>query len=173
MLAANLGDKVRDELIGVEGIVITVGYYLTGKSHYLVQPQMKKGDKIPEKPQWVEHDQIKVIKKGDQSEIPLRDIDLGDRIIDVTSNFRGIVTARSEWINGCPRILVRAPLNFWQRWTGQTPEEVWIDENLCKVVKRGVLLQDAEIRHKIRPQIQPKLTGRTTGGPMPSIPTSH
>lgn len=73
-------------------------------------------------------------------------VNLGDQVQDRVTGFKGIVTARSEYLNGCTRVGVHA------RAKGNAQSEPsWIDEPQLRVVRRGVL--------KVGPQI--------TGGPRP------
>jgi len=59
-------------------------------------------------------------------------IKLGDKVEDVITGFKGIVIARSEWLNGCTRCAVQPPVDK----DGKHIEDVWIDEQQLVVIKK-------------------------------------
>lgn len=78
---------------------------------------------------------------------------LGDEVVDLVSGFKGIITGKSEFLNGCARVCVQPKVGK----DGKHPESMWFDDPQVKVtsvrkVKRGPV---------------------DTGGPMPSIPTRN
>lgn len=42
--------------------------------------------------------------------IPKWTVELGDEVEDLVSGMRGIVVARTEWLNGCLRATIQAPM---------------------------------------------------------------
>ncbi len=73
-------------------------------------------------------------------------INLGDKVKDSVTGFVGIVTARTEWLNGCIRLAVQGPLK-----DGKVPDTEHFDETQLVLVKSKVV---------------PSLVSRT-GGPRP------
>ncbi len=57
----NLGDKVRDQITGFEGIVIAETRWLDGCKRYGIQGQELK-DLVPTDTQWVDDHQCELIK---------------------------------------------------------------------------------------------------------------
>jgi len=51
-------------------------------------------------------------------------IKLGDRVEDTITGFRGVVVARTEWLNGSVRVTVQAE----KLWNGRPIEEVTFEE---------------------------------------------
>lgn len=50
-------------------------------------------------------------------------IELGEKYEDKVTGFKGVATARTEYMNGCVRIMIEAPMNK----DGKL-EEFWFDE---------------------------------------------
>lgn len=73
-------------------------------------------------------------------------ISVGDEVQDKVSGFKGIVTARTEYINGCTRLGVQGASK-----NNAQSEPAWIDEPQVKLLKRGVV----------------KIGRQETGGPRP------
>ena len=70
-------------------------------------------------------------------------IQLGDRVADEVTGFRGIVEARCEYLTGCARLLVQPTLDEKGAWT----EARWIDEPRLQLLygsPRFVLSVDKE-----------------------------
>ena len=64
-------------------------------------------------------------------------IGLGDRVKDRITSFTGIVTAQSEYLNGCRRFGVQ-PETLTK--DGALKEDKWFDEPTLVLVKKGVVL---------------------------------
>ena len=62
-------------------------------------------------------------------------IELGSKVRSNISGFKGIVTSRSEHINGCNRYWVSPPVAK----DGKLPEGFWFDENELVVVSKPTL----------------------------------
>lgn len=169
-MKANLGDKVKDEIRNFTGTVTAIAVYLTGKEHYLVTPPSKEGENTASDGYWVEHDQIKVEEENEYVPFPARKIQLGDKVVDVVSDFKGVVTARAEYLNGCSRILIRGSLSKWQKIAGKRPQEIWVDDNLCVIQEKDFFSKEIKTKHKKEIRIEQSIEKRKTGGPMPSVP---
>lgn len=50
--------------------------------------------------------------------------DLGDKVKDPITEYKGIAYARTTYMQGCDRIGIQAPINE----EGQVPELFWVDE---------------------------------------------
>lgn len=71
-------------------------------------------------------------------------VKLGQKVKDTVTGFSGTVVCRSEWLNGCARIIIQPPIDK----DGKIPCSECIDENQLEIVE--------ETKHK--PE-------RKTGGP--------
>lgn len=60
-------------------------------------------------------------------------IPLGSRVKDKISGFKGIVVARTEWLNGCWRYGVRSK----ELKDGQPIETQWFDDVDLEVIDKG------------------------------------
>lgn len=79
-------------------------------------------------------------------------INLGDRVRDRISGFEGIVSAKSEYLNGCVRILVD-PESLED--SGKLIKGAWFDDVQIELVEKSVL----------------EIEGRPNGGPSRSDPS--
>lgn len=62
-------------------------------------------------------------------------INLGDEVQDCVTGLKGIVIAKTFWLNGCERILIQAKMDK----DGKVPDSYQIDEPQLKVVKKSVI----------------------------------
>jgi len=58
-------------------------------------------------------------------------IEMGSTVKSIISGFQGIITSRSEHINGCNRYWVSPSVDK----DGKIPDGYWVDEQELKVVK--------------------------------------
>ncbi len=65
--------------------------------------------------------------------MPSKRIEHGDTVQDKITKFKGIATARANYISGCDHILV-APQTGKD---GKYVESVWLDEPRLTIVKKG------------------------------------
>lgn len=88
-------------------------------------------------------------------------IQLGDRVRDRVTGFRGIVVCMSTWLNGCVRCGVQA-----ERVTedGTLPDTQWIDEPQLEVIASGAVFCDVDAGSPLR--------RAAVGGPRPD-PSGH
>lgn len=61
--------------------------------------------------------------------------DLGARVSDVITGFKGVVTARTEWLNGCKRYVVQSE----KLDKDNKPVDLALDEEQMKVVGKPVV----------------------------------
>jgi hypothetical protein len=59
---------------------------------------------------------------------------LGDRVKCVITGFTGIVTCKTEWLNGCRRLGVQPE----EVKDGKIPEPQYFDENQLEIVMRAI-----------------------------------
>jgi hypothetical protein len=57
-------------------------------------------------------------------------IKLGDRVKDNITGFQGIVTAKTDWKNGCTRFGIQSE----KLHDGKPIEVEWFDEDQCSIV---------------------------------------
>lgn len=87
-------------------------------------------------------------------------IKIGSLARDKISGFTGIVGARTQWINGCRRVLIE-PKSL--KDDGSVLEGVWFDIQMVEVVSEDTgLIPDWEVKdpQQIRPEA-------VVGGPTP------
>lgn len=65
------------------------------------------------------------------------------------TGFEGIITARTDWLNGCVRYGLQPPVDK----DGKVPEAYWVDHDQLKYVEHS----SKEVT-----------LGKPTGGPMPN-----
>lgn len=62
-------------------------------------------------------------------------IQIGDRVRDMISGFAGIVTGKTEYLNGCRQFSV-SPEQLDK--DGKPIDALWIDEQSLSIVKSGI-----------------------------------
>lgn len=80
-------------------------------------------------------------------------VKLGQEVVDTVSGFTGIAIARTDWLNGCARIIVQPPVDK----EGKLPEDKQFDEPQMAIVN--------ETPHPRGPT--------NTGGPTSSKPSQN
>ncbi len=79
-------------------------------------------------------------------------VELGKTYKDKVTGFKGVATAVTVWLSGCPRVALQGPVT-----DGKVPDEVWFDTLLVE-----------EVGRKKKIVIEPDLRAeplRRTGGP--------
>lgn len=66
--------------------------------------------------------------------------DLGDQVIDVFTNFKGIIESRIQHLNGCIQYMVQPKVDK----DGKMPDGFQIDEQNLKLIKKSILKQKEE-----------------------------
>lgn len=77
-------------------------------------------------------------------------VQLGDEVEDAVSGMRGIVVARTEWLNGCLRATVQPPMGEDKK----LPSSESFDHEQLNVITAK--------------KVTPKAEERRTNGPMPT-----
>lgn len=73
-------------------------------------------------------------------------VELGDEVECKITGFRGIVNGVSQWLTGCDRVSVQAPMTK----DGKYGENYWIDEAVVKIIKKGKVKPNA-VRDSVKP----------------------
>ncbi len=76
-------------------------------------------------------------------------IELGDRVQDTVTKFKGIAMARAVWLHGCDRIAVQPQEIVEGR---DIPDAIWFDEPVLRVMKKAAV---ANIPGKEKPKKKP------------------
>ena len=72
------------------------------------------------------------------------DIELGDEVIDIYTGFKGVVMARTLFINGCVQFSVAPKWDGKLSATDTMMTEIGIDSQSLKVTKRGQIYKDKQ-----------------------------
>ncbi len=84
----NLGDKVKDPVTGLEGIVIGRTEFLYGCTRIGVQPKLGKDGKVPDA-NWFDEPQLKVIKAKEIKPATKAQRDVGGPMISIPTRNQG------------------------------------------------------------------------------------
>ena len=150
-----IGDKVKDKVSNLEGTVVAKTDYLYGCSRIAIQYGFDRDGK-PLEALSVDEPQATLLEKkviARESFSKERVIKLGDKVMDIVSDFEGIAFGRAEFLYGCTRIAI-APKKGKD---GKLIDSCWFDEPQVKVLKEKVV----------------ETGNRNTGGPCPAIPTRN
>lgn len=100
--AFRLGDTVRDKMTGFEGVAVGRHTFMSGTVQYSVlgRERTAKGEDIQILVDW---QFLELVNSGTPSEPPegLPTFTIGDEVGDKVTDFAGMITSKSEFINGC------------------------------------------------------------------------
>jgi hypothetical protein len=132
-----LGDIVKDIRSDFEGMAVGSLRTFSGFTQFLVQGKDKDGEP---KAEWIDVVTLKVTEEADEdrSPKPLGNFDLGDRVVDIASDWEANVTAEVLYLNGCVRYEVQG------KGKDGVPALVGVDEALLRKVEKAPPLPQPE-----------------------------
>lgn len=102
MTRFELGDTIREKITGFEGVAVGRHYFISGTVQYTIAPKKldDKGSPVPIASFDWQH--LELMERGPLVTMPtLPEFELGDEVDDEITDFKGTVTSKSEFINGC------------------------------------------------------------------------
>lgn len=66
------------------------------------------------------------------------EIKLGMKARDIVTGLEGIITARTEFLNGCVRYIIQPPMN---KKDNSVPNESWFDQQQIEIIGDGIKLE--------------------------------
>ena len=152
-----LGQKVRDELTGFGGIVITLGYHFDGCRRFGVRGQgdVANMSSRPDEEFFFE-EQLSVVQEEtrwtDLETQTETEVSLGDKCKDKSSGFRGVVVVINTKLFNEPRVLLR---------TSREGEALshWTDVSSLSILEEGYRDPKATQEDQVE---DPQQTGSTT-----------
>lgn len=129
-----LGVKARDKVSGYVGVVDHRAKYMHSAARLGLQGQVGADNKPPD-PIMADECQCEVLNPTpvcEAVEAPDPIHVFGQEVRDPYSGFRGIVTARAVYLNGCVRVAVQPKLD--KKKKGKFLEAVWFNEERLEVV---------------------------------------
>jgi len=100
----NCGDKLRDKVTGLEGIVMVACEYSTGCIHYAIAPPLHDG-KAPAW-QWLDSNRFELLSQKEvyfaiiQTKTAAFRFDYGDKLKDIVTGIEGIVMVKARYYDG-------------------------------------------------------------------------
>jgi hypothetical protein len=99
----NLGDILRDKITGFEGMTVARHTFMSGTIQYQLAPQTLDDKGQPTGNALFDWQTLDRVSEGATIE-PLAlmpSFDFGDQVEDSVTDFKGTITSKSEYINGC------------------------------------------------------------------------
>jgi hypothetical protein len=159
----NLGDEAKDEITGFQGLCTSYSSYLHGMDQAGLQPPCDKDGKIPDAVGFdITNLSVVALAKLNRPTVTdthLLKVKLGDTARDPVTNFVGVVTSNTMFINGCTRMGVVPTLDK----DGKVQEIVHFPAQRLLLVKSGLengILKEQTPKEKEQPR---------SGGPMTSM----
>lgn len=160
---AQLGQEVRDIVTGLTGIAYQEVRTMTGMTQLAVQPKLKEGGDhivgaIPDSIN-VDIELLAAVGPGVSHTVKTpahTDIEIGNEVVDVVTGFKGIVTQRNIFINGCVFFIVTPKQTAEQVKKNQLPDGQFL------ATQRLVKLSDA-LATEVKPRIDAPVADRTNG----------
>lgn len=97
----NFLDELRDTVTGFEGTVVAIVDYASRGTQYGLQPKCK--DNLIPDVQAIDEAQLELVKAAGEKRTPFAEstFNNGDKVRDKVTGFKGTITARTEYLNGC------------------------------------------------------------------------
>ena len=152
----HVGDKARDKVTKIEGVVVVRHDYLYGVPRIGIQPEGSHEGKEHETIH-IDLPQAELVEKEVVSRdgmIPSSKIKLGDKAKDKISGFDGLCTGTAEWLYACTKVML-TPQKLNKKTEGPADSH-WFDEPQTELIKPKVIKEDK----------------KTTGGFGKSVSTS-
>lgn len=147
-----LGDRVKDLITGFTGVIVCYSIHEFNTDTVSVQSDTLDAEGLPKKPQQFDITQLQLVERGVinyKLSLPNK-FNIGDLVKHAHTKFKGRVTCKTVWINGCNRITV-VPVDLDK--DGKVREEGWGSDLEWVLVKAAKPKEP--VKHK-------------TGGPMPA-----
>lgn len=126
----SLGSKVKDTIVGVEGIAVGRANFLYGCSRITIQMPLDKDGKIPD-PVIADDQCVKLIKAGPRRKAVRFEIELGAKAKDRVTGFEGRVTATFEHVSG----ELEYQLTPMKLHEGKPIEPLWFRSGSIELIK--------------------------------------
>lgn len=138
-----LGQRVRDNISGFEGIVVDIGTHITGCTRYGVRPVDRDNTAHRGDEEFFYADQLTVVEEETEftEDVSAKnfatDVDLGDGVQDSITGFRGIATTITYNLYNCPRVAIQPVAETPSfsardhRPRSEDLEREWVDEPRC------------------------------------------
>lgn len=139
-----LGDEVKDNITGYQGIVVGLCEYVWQKESVGIQAKMNKEGDVNDV-HWMDYNRIKIIKKNrfNSPHVFPKIINLGDEVEDIISGFKGIAVERAIWLWGCNRICIQPKV---KKNNEKIKDSCWFDESSIKTINKKIIKEKKEKR---------------------------
>lgn len=133
----SLGDRAKDEISGMEGVVVTVADHLSGCRRVGMYPDdiddtTRRGDE-----EYFDDVQLETVEENrvalESEPITETEISLGDVVEDDVTGFEGVVIVHNYQLYNVPQVCVQPTTD-----SGEKPDTEWFDVSRVNVVEEGV-----------------------------------
>ena len=109
-LQYKLGDRVKDEITGFEGIVVCVVKHYKSSLRIGLAPEEPTDDNEKPEEEWFDADRLELVEsnivepKNNKSVFKVAeamDVKQGDKVEDSVTGFEGTLTSFNDWLYGC------------------------------------------------------------------------
>jgi hypothetical protein len=141
-LKVETGDRAKDKVTQIVGIVVVRHDYLYGVARIGIQPEGSHEGKAHEAIH-IDLPQAELMEKNvidKDGMIPDAKIKLGDRCKDSISGFDGICTGLAEWLYSCTKVCITPEKVDKEKY--RPAEPCWFDEPQITLIKEEVIPKD-------------------------------
>ena len=116
---------VKSNISGFKGIIVARSENLHTCNRYSINPVVDKSGKIPQA-WWFDEEELVIVNdKNKISKEPIFKYDMGVKAKSDLTEFKGIITARLDHVNGCNRYFINPVVNK----EGELVDGTWFDED--------------------------------------------
>ena len=103
-----IGYEATDTITGLKGVITAKGEYMYSPHRWALTPTKLIEGKVAEGV-WVDGPRLIIGKVHTPAVVRAPLIELGTKVTDTVSGFKGVATARYTYLNGCVRYEVTPP----------------------------------------------------------------
>lgn len=148
-----LGDKVRDTVSGVSGVITGIYYSLTGCIRYALQPKKEKGEKGAPESVWL-LEGLLVSKLKNPIEVLPFEFGLGDLVKDIVTKKLLVIISKEVHYAGYNRyrcrLLKSSTLEEVNTLIGYEEAEICLSKsNFLKTVEKDIKVVQERVEEKV------------------------
>lgn len=137
------GQKVKDILTGLTGVIDMQTILYTGNIQYSIQPQVKEGETSRPDSWYVDEESLELVENaipGAGAEMVAFEFETGEKVKDKITGHKGIIIRSVFDLNRCIRYVVQGKVAK----NNKVPDAVYINEKAIEPIGEKILSETSD-----------------------------